>query len=347
MTVSERRDLLIELGNFLITGDEHWAEIKRKATAENNWFISEFIDLSVKNIVENFLQRSQVEALIARYHVPNINAHPKKVGIVMAGNIPLVGFHDLLCVFVTGNYAHIKPSSKDEVLVEYLIRKMIEWNPNAENYFTISARIPNCEAYIATGSNNSARYFEYYFNRYPAIIRKNRTSVAILTGNETNYDLERLADDVFQYFGLGCRNVTKLYVPEHYDFVLLLDAFRKYDYLGNHHKYKNNYDYNLAIHILNGRFYMTNGSVLLVEDKNVFSPISQLHYEYYTSSDKLIEILKNNENIQCIVGNGQTDFGAAQCPGICDFADNIDTIEFLMKLNESEAEQSVKEVRRP
>src|SRR4051812_6551940 len=171
----------------------------------------------------------------------------------MAGNIPLVGLHDFLCVFISGHYAMIKPSTRDEALIRHIADKLIEWNGEAEKYIRTSALIRNCDAYIATGSNNSARYFDYYFKKYPSIIRRNRTSVAVLTGKESEAELEKLSDDVYQYFGLGCRNVTKILVPKGYDFVPLLNAFKKWDYLINHHKFKNNYDYNLAIHILNNR----------------------------------------------------------------------------------------------
>jgi len=196
--------------------------------------------------------------------------------------------------------------------------------------------LKDCDAFIATGSNNSSRYFEYYFRNYPSIIRKNRTSVAILKGKETKEELSRLADDVHQYFGLGCRNVTKLYVPEGYDFIQLLEAFKKYSYLSNHNKYINNYEYNLAIHMLNKRYYMTNGSILLVEDNSLFSAISQLHYQFYSDEAAIKKELKKNENVQAIVAKEEIPFGEAQCPGITDYADGIDTLEFLLQLNEQE-----------
>ncbi|HYM94807.1 MAG TPA: acyl-CoA reductase, partial [Chitinophagaceae bacterium] len=192
--------------------------------------------------------------------------------------------------------------------------------------------LKGCDAYIATGSNNTSRYFEYYFGKYPHIIRHNRTTVAILTGNETNEDLEKLADDVCLYFGLGCRNVTKIYVPKGYDFIPLLKAFKKYNHLTDHHKYKNNYDYNLTLQILNKKFYMTNDSILLVEGASLFSPISQLNYEYYTDKKALALSLKNHPDLQCIVGEGQVSFGQAQCPLVSDFADGVDTLRFLTTL---------------
>jgi hypothetical protein len=332
MNLPERKDLLVRLGNYIQNNEEDWQQAKHKAYLENRWFIPEFIELSVKNIAQNFLQTHQLEQLVKQYRVPEENSNSKKVGIVMAGNIPLVGFHDLLCVFLTGNYAMIKPSSKDEVLIKHLVEKLMEWNQEIDQFITINSMIKNCDAYIATGSNNSSRYFEYYFAKYPSIIRKNRTSVAILTGNENSEEIEKLSDDVYQYFGLGCRNVTKIFVPKNYDFVPLLNVFKKYDRLVDHHKYKNNYDYNLAIHILNNQYYMTNGSIILVENKSPFSPISQLHYEYYSDEDEVREKLKNDQSIQCVVSKKDIDFGGAQCPDVCDYADGIDTMEFLIRL---------------
>ena len=333
MNLETRKELLEKLGNYMLSDDEQWQNAKRKAYAENHWFIPEFIDLAVSNIASNFLQPEQLQLLIKQYSIPDSNPNPKKVGIVMAGNIPLVGFHDFLCVFLTGNHALIKPSSKDEVLIKHLVKKLIDWDEQTEQFIVVSEMIRNCDAYIATGSNNSARYFDYYFQKYPSIIRKNRTSVAILTGKETREDLEKLADDVYQYFGLGCRNVTMIYVPEKYDFVPFLEAFKKYDHLINHHKYKNNYDYNLAVHILNNKFYMTNGSILLVEDEKPFSPISQLHYQYYKDEHEVRKNLRQSNDIQCVVSNKDTSFGEAQTPDVCDFADGVDTLQFLMNLN--------------
>jgi hypothetical protein len=250
----------------------------------------------------------------------------------MAGNIPLVGFHDFLCVFIAGHKALIKPSSKDETLIRHITETLMDWNEEIKDLVQFETMLKNCDAYIATGSNNSAGYFEYYFKKYPHIIRRNRTSVAILTGEETKEELEMLADDVFLYFGLGCRNVTKIYVPEKYDFIPLLDALKKYDRFADHHKYKNNYDYYLAIHLLNKKFYMSTASILLIEDPSVFSPISQLNYEYYTDVDELTASLKDNSSIQCIVGKNFVPFGQSQRPTISDYADGVDTLQFLARL---------------
>lgn len=333
MNLQERIELLVRLGEYISTNNTQWRVAKEKAFQENNWFVPQFIDLAVENIATNFLQPEILNTLAAKYKIPATNEYPKKIGIVMAGNIPLVGFHDVLCTFLTGHFSYIKPSSKDEVLITHIVAKFNEWDALTNNYFVIAQMLKGCDAYIATGSNNSARYFKYYFGRYPNIIRKNRTSVAIINGKETTEKLQALADDVHQYFGLGCRNVTKLYVPEDYDFVPILEAFKKYDFFENHNKYKNNYDHNLAMHILNNRHYMTNGSsVLLTENNSPFSPISQLHYEYYSSEEEVLKNLEGNESIQCIVGKNNMPFGKAQCPQVDTYADGIDTINFLTSL---------------
>jgi len=330
MNLQHRVDLLIELGRYILSENEEWKQAKHVAGIKNGWFIPEFVDRSVQQIANSYLSKEALEHWIAKYNLPAENKNPRTIGLVMAGNIPLVGFHDFLAVFITGHHVRIKPSSKDEVLIKHLIGKLTEWNAEVSQIVSFSELLKGCDAYIATGSNNSSRYFDYYFGKYPNIIRRNRTSVAILNGDETAGELGLLADDVYLYFGLGCRNVTKIYVPEEYDFVPLLSAFKKYNYLSDHHKYKNNYDYNLALHMLNKKFYMSNESILLVEEKSFFSPISQLNYEHYTDEKKLAASLAGNEDLQCIVGKNHLPFGAAQSPSIDDFADGVDTMDFLV-----------------
>lgn len=332
MNLQERIDLLSRLGEYMLSETESWQEAKEKAARENNWFIPEFVELATRNIAQFYLKKEDLIKWRNHYNLENINPRPKVVGIVMAGNIPLVGFHDLLCVFITGHIAHVKASSKDEVLIKHLVSTLASWNEEIDELISFSAMLKGCDAYIATGSNNTAGYFEYYFGKYPNIIRRNRTSVALLSGDETNEDLEKLADDVYQYFGLGCRNITKLYVPEGYDFIPLLNSFKKYDYLADHHKYKNNYDYNLSIHLLNKKYYMSNESLLVVEDASFFSPISQLNFEYYTDRESLSSSLKGKEELQCIAGQDFIGFGQAQKPSLSDYADGIDTVRFLTNL---------------
>lgn len=330
MNLQQRIVLLNRLGEYILQNNEHWQAAKHKANLQNSWFTPEFIDLAADNIASAFLQKDALTAWTQQYNVPDRNSDPKNIGIIMAGNIPLVGFHDFLCAFITGHRQTIKPSSKDEVLIKHLVQQLHEWDEATRALITFADMLKNCDAYITTGSNNSARYFEYYFSKYPHIIRRNRTSVAILTGTETTAELEKLADDVYQYFGLGCRNVTKLYVPENYDFIPLLNAFRKYDHLIDLHKYKNNYDYILAVLILNKQYYMTNESILLNENKSLFSPIGQLNFEYYKQQP--VEALKDSGDVQCIVGKDYLPFGKAQRPSLTDYADGVDTMKFLLEI---------------
>lgn len=332
MNLQQRIVLLDRLGGYILNNNDNWQVVKHKAHVQNNWFNPEFIELATNNIAQAFLQKEALTTWTTNYQVPDQNTNPKNIGIVMAGNIPLVGFHDFLCAFITGHRQTIKPSSKDETLIKHLVEQLYTWDETTRELIGFADMLKNCDAYIATGSNNSARYFEYYFSKYPHIIRRNRTSVAILTGSETPEELEKLADDVYQYFGLGCRNVTKLYVPEHYDFVPLLNAFKKYDYLVDYHKYKHNYDYILAVLMLNRQFYMTNQSILLHENKALFSPISQLNYEYYANLPETAASLEHNTDVQCIVGKNYLPFGKAQEPSLTDYADGVDTMKFLLEI---------------
>lgn len=337
MNLEERIGLMNKLGEYLVKKDDvQLNEIKKKAFERNKWFTEEFINLSFQNISSEYLDKEKLKAWLRHYRLDN-NITPKKIGIVMAGNIPLVGFHDFLSVFITGHRQHIKLSEKDDVLLKHIIEKLCEWNPKVSNVVKVWEMLKDCEAYIATGSNNSSRYFNYYFGKYPSVIRNNKTSVAVLSGGETLRQLIHLADDVHTYFGLGCRNVTKMFVPKGYDFVPLLDAFKKYNYFSGHTKFRNNYDYNLALLIMNNKYYMANNSIILVENENIFSPVSELHYTFYEDenvldNDPVAIGLKNRENIQCIVGEKYIPFGQTQQPGLFDYADGIDTMQFLLAL---------------
>ncbi len=343
MNLQLRIDLLSRLGEYILSNDPAWQEAKEKAERENSWFIPAFIELSANNIARSFLQKNILVQWAGKYELSSrYPSSPLTVGIVMAGNIPLVGFHDLLSVFISGHRMLIKASSKDKTLVKHLVAKMAAWDNRVNDLIVFAEMLKGCDAYIATGSNNSAGHFEYYFGKYPHIIRRNRTAVAVLTGQETEEELSGLADDVFLYFGLGCRNVTKLYVPENYDFIPLLQTFKRYDHLSDLHKYKNNYDYNLALHILNKKYYMSTPALLLVEEPSLFSPISQLNYEYYSKSENLTDKLKNLPDLQCIVGRDHTPFGQAQCPSITDYADSVDTMLFLKNLSPAEAINTAK-----
>jgi len=319
------------LGEYILSDTPEWITTKEIAHRENAWFTPEFIELSSKNIAQQFLNRAALANWVASYNLGD-ETTPKKVGVVMAGNLPLVGFHDLLCVFIAGHIAVVKTSSKDDRLMKHLIQVLHSWNQELTELIIPAEQLKNCDAYIATGSNNSSRYFEYYFEKYPHIIRRNRTSVAILDGTETTADLDLLADDIQLYFGMGCRNVTQIFVPKDYDFLPLLNALKKYDYYFEFHKYKHNYDYQLALLMMNNTYYMTNGSIVLSENESFFAPASKLNYSYYTEKSAVVNLCSNNDDIQCIVGNDFTPFGKAQQPLLTDYADGIDTMKFLVKL---------------
>jgi len=330
MKLQNRIELLRQLKKYLNENDTSWQEAKEKATRMNGWFTPEFIELALKNIVDEMLDDDKLQAWIQHYHITD-SITPVNVGVVMAGNIPLVGFHDFLSVFISGHQQTIKLSSKDDVLLKHVAEKIFSWDDNAREYIHFANMLKGCDAYIATGSNNSAVYFDYYFSKYPSIIRRNRTSAAVLDGNETVTELENLSADIHTFFGLGCRNVTKIFVPEGYDFIPLLNAFHQYRYFADHHKYRNNYDYNLSLLIMNNRYYMTDGATLLVENEPLFSPISQLNYSFYSDKNNVLEKLAGNADVQCIVGK-DVPFGKAQKPALMDYADGVDTMQFLLTL---------------
>ena len=331
MKLTERIYILSELSRYLAKETQEWQNAKKEASEVNPWFILPFIDQAVENIRKAFLDPEKLTAWAAQYGLAEENKAPRTVGLVMAGNIPLVGFQDFLSIFISGHRQKIKMSSKDNVLLKHLTEWLHANFPKTREWVELSEMLKNCDAYIATGSDNSARYFEQYFAKYPHIIRRNRTSIAILDGTESQEELDRLADDIQLYFGLGCRNVTQLYVPRAYDFVPLLGALRKYAFFMDQHKYLHNFDYNLTIQIMNNRYYMTNDSVVLTENTSPFSPIGQIHYQFYEEKDKVTEML-DTEKIQCIVGRGFTDFGKAQSPGLTDYADGVDPMKFLCSL---------------
>jgi len=331
MNNTEKVAALVRLRQYLTSDEPALQNVKEQAFLANGWFTPASIEMAVQNICQYFLDESLLSGWLEAYPKVGTQA-PRTVGIVAAGNIPLVSFHDWLCGFLSGHRVKLKLSSKDSVLITHVLAKIAEWYPAFAAQTQTSEMLKDCDAYIATGSNNSARYFEYYFSKFPHIIRRNRTSAALLTGRETEAELQALADDVMLYFGLGCRNVTKVFVPEGYDFTPLLKALEKYDHLMDHHKYRNNYDYNLALLLLNSNAYLTNGSILLHESASLFSPISVLHYGYYKDGTVQAAELLANEDLQCLVGQGFTAFGQAQQPSLTDYADGVDTMAFLEAL---------------
>lgn len=324
--------LLGQLQQYMQGSSEGWQAAKDQAFAANSWFVPTFIDTACKNIADHLLAPEALQQWADQYAVPMQQAAPKTVGLTMAGNIPLVGFHDWLTLFVAGHRQVIKPSSKDEVLITHLIQYLYQLDPAVKEWMRIEDKLRGCEAYIATGSNNTSRYFEYYFGRYPHIIRRNRTSVAYLDGTEDAATLEALWQDILLYFGLGCRNVSKLYVPEGYAFEPLLHAMHPYHWMKDHSRFRNNFDYNLSLLILNNKPYMSNDIVLLTESEALFSPIAQVHYSYYKPAGEPTSLAQGAADVQCICGRGGVAFGGAQAPGLTDYADGVDTMAFALGL---------------
>lgn len=331
LTRQRRMDLMVRLGEYLSSEESALAAIKEEAFLRNGWFIPPFVDQALENIASGFLDAGKLSRWLEAY--PGGGAATRKVGIVMAGNIPAVGFHDLLCGFMSGHELMLKLSSRDEVLISHMVDVLKRWEPALGATIRIQDMLRDADAYIATGSNNTARYFHQYFAPYPHIIRRNRTSVAVLDGTESAGELERLSDDILLYFGRGCRNVTKVYVPEDYDFLPLLEAMKRYGYLMDDHRYRHNFDYNLSIALLNKEQYMTNQIVLLLERPDVFSRIGVLHYERYRDAAALRGSLASNGDLQCVVGHGAVAFGSAQYPSLTDYADGVDTFRFLENLS--------------
>jgi len=311
---------------------DEFQTLTEQAARENPWFTKENVRMAMDGIIQ-FLQKERLEQWVSSY---SFRDQSKKIALVLAGNIPLVGFHDLLSVLISGNNALIKPSSKDSVLLKFIIQKLNDIEPTFRDKIELTEQLKNFDAVIATGSDNSARYFDYYFGKYPNVIRKNRTSVAILGGNESQDELLALGIDVFSYFGLGCRNISKLLVPAGYTFDKLYPTWEVYQPIIHHHKYCNNYDYQKSIMLVNQIPFLDNGFVMLHENTRMVSPISVVYYEQYKDEADLSKKLTEAEDkIQCIVGNGShatVPFGKAQYPELWDYADGVDTLKFLTNL---------------
>ncbi len=335
MTKETRIQALFDLGDFIRNGSEELDACIKYTALKNAWFTEENQRKALEAISLEFLSHANLSAFANRYDLPP-SGEIKRIGLIPAANIPMVGFHDLLCIFLAGHKTVAKLSERDRQMLPFLIRKMIELHPEAQAYFTFpeTLSVKELDGIIATGSNNSSRYFEQYFGSIPHIIRKNRTSVAILSGQETEDDLFQLGKDVFRYFGLGCRNVSHLVVPEGYDFNPLLEQWHKYNRIVLHHKYKNNFDYQFTLFILNKIEHLNNGCIILAENEALVSPISVVYYSTYGEGENPNDKLKSKtEEIQCIVSaSGTIPFGKAQEPAIDDFADGVDTMEFLLQL---------------
>ncbi len=336
--LSDRIQILVELGKAINVSDERFKSAIQRTFSNNSWFVPQNCERALSAIKTQFLDAEALVSWVNQYDAEE--NEPQKVGLVMAGNIPLVGVHDVFSVFLSGHIAMIKPSDKDPYLLPLLLKTIIEIEPKAEVYFQLTERLKNFKAVIATGSNNSARYFESYFGKYPNIIRKNRNGVAVLHGNESTEELKMLTDDILAYFGLGCRNVAKIYTPEGYDFSPLLKLLEEDELSRSHNKYRNNYDYNLSIFLLNREKHFVAENILLKEDEALMSRIATVHYSFYNDLNSLVNELNAVEDqIQCTVstqeipGISTIKPGTAQSPGLTDYADGVDTMAFLTQLN--------------
>jgi len=342
MSKINRKELILafsQLGEQLSNPDEALIELINNEHIYNAWFTPESVENAVKAI-GGMLYEADLSAWLSKYDLDK-NTSPKKIGLILAGNIPLVGFHDVLCVLITGNHALIKASTQDARLIKHVLEKLVKIDNRFAGQFSFVERLVDFDAIIATGSNNSSRYFEYYFGKVPNIIRKNRNSIAVITGNETREQLYSLGHDIFDYFGLGCRNVSKLLIPKGYDLAKFFEAIEPYKDIINHNKYNNNYGYNRSIFLVGSEQHLDNNFLILKEDERLTSPLAVLFYSYYNDI-KAVENLINTEaeNIQCVVSstplniNSQlVDFGQSQHPQLWDYADGVDTMDFLTNLH--------------
>ena len=305
---------------------EKMNELILKSKAFNGWFT----EVVVRSSLYAFGQQLNEKGLTDWTNQYPIAKTPKKVGLILAGNIPLVGFHDILSTLLSGHVAHVKLSSDDRHLIPILVEILGTLQPSIQSSIQFVDRLNDVDVLIATGSDNTSRYFKKYFGHIPNIIRKNRTSVAVLTGNESKEEVKALGKDLFQYFGLGCRNVSHLLLPKGYDLDQIFGAIVDYGEIINHHKYANNYDYYKAIYLMNEEKLIENGFVLTRESKDLFAPIAVLHYHFYDSQEEANSYLKENKDkIQVVIGKEYTSFGNAQHPALDDYADGVDTMKFL------------------
>jgi hypothetical protein len=329
---------LSELGKQLLDPDQQLAELINTEHIYNAWFTPDSVKNAV-NAIGNMLNETDLTTWISKYNLPK-NTPAKKIGLILAGNIPLVGFHDVLCVLVSGNHALIKASTQDARLIKHILGMLVTIDDRFADQFSFVDRLVGFDSVIATGSNNSSRYFEYYFGKVPHIIRKNRNSVAVITGQETAEQLHDLGHDIFDYFGLGCRNVSKLLIPKNYNIATFFEAIESYKGIIDHNKYNNNYGYNRSIFLVGSEQHLDNGFLLLKENESLASPLGVLYYSYYDelpSVEKTIDTIA--DEIQCVVTatplnvTSQTvSFGQSQHPQLWDYADGIDTMDFLSDL---------------
>ncbi len=355
MILNDRIKAFISLGKFLMQFGESsdkadhpinqlyydsFAQLIKTAHHSNGWFTEDNVRNAINQIALSLNESELLEWVAIYINKLSEPSSPKTVGIVMAGNIPLVGFNDFLCVLLSGNKALIKTSSNDHVLLPAIAEVLSSIEPRFNDQIEFAEnKLPPVDALIATGSDNTARHFEYYFKKHPKIIRHNRNSVGVLTGMEKEEELAELGKDIFQYFGLGCRNISKLYVPSNYNFNSFFTSIYKYKDVINNNKYGNNYEYNRTVFLMSKENKMLdNNFLILKEDSNINSPIGVLFFEYYEDINMVNEQLSRQKQlIQCVVSSSEKiqdalPFGQAQCPSLNDYADGIDTILFLTSL---------------
>ena len=352
MTLETKKNKFVELGKFLsqfssienpskndVLGNDLFFDeclnLIALSQSHNGWYTPEQVCFAFQSWAKALAQE-KLDQWLSAYDFTD--RQPKTIALILAGNIPLVGFHDFLSVLISGHNVLVKTSSNDQHLLPFIAKYLIHIAPEFKDKITfIEGKLENFDAVIATGSNNTARYFEYYFKDKPSIIRKNRNSVALLTGEESREQLEALGEDIFRYFGLGCRNVSKLFVPKNYSFDAFFEAIFKYKEVIEYEKYANNYDYNKAVFLMSNFKLLDNGFLTIKEDNGYSSPISSTFYEFYENIDEVIKRLQDDEDkIQCIVSNNlisnSIPFGQTQSPELWDYADNVDTISFLLTI---------------
>lgn len=337
MNFETRLQSLVDLGVALKAKAAELEALYPIAKTKNQWFTVENQRMAVGRLIQNYLDQTALNKWVDNYKFKD--TAQKKIGLVLAGNIPLVGFHDLLCVYLAGHEAHFKMSEKDDTLYPFILETLFETAPESKGYFHMVQRLNDVDALIATGSDNTAKHLEYYFRDKPKIIRKNRNAVAVISDTDGADEYRKLSKDVFSYFGLGCRNVSKIYIPKGFDFVPFMDVMHEQKEIVMHHKYKNNFDYNYAIYMMNNDDFLISGSLILRADEQIASRIACLHYQYYDDSRNLAEhLIQNKDKIQCVVSSGELDgyevvpFGEAQSPRLDQYADGVDTMKFLLSI---------------
>jgi hypothetical protein len=347
LNLQDRINLLVQLGVDLSRPNEKREAWKNRISIENPWFTETFSQNALNGIIQ-FLDKDVLENFVGKYPDLIQNSRglsTRKIGLILSGNLPAVGWHDVMCTFLAGYHSKIKLSENDNHWIPYFIDVLESYDSSVSEYFSFERILKDFDAVIATGSNNSSLYFESYFGKFPNIIRKNRNSVAILDGSETDLDLQNIATDIMLYFGLGCRSVSKVYIPKEYDLEKFVLSFEDWVSLANHSKYRNNYDYNYAMFVINRLEHFSNRVLLFIENESLQSRIASLHYERYEDLDSLKEkILSKKDELQCVVANEsiQKVFGSevesmvlpgqSQYPKIDDFADRVDTMKFLLEL---------------